>query len=57
MGDFRCTDDAQVMEKYMDTDIEIVEGSYENIKITTPDDLKMADQILRSRQRLEESRA
>lgn len=57
MGDFRCTDDAQVMEKYMDTDIEIVEGSYENIKITTPDDLKMADQIISGRQRLEECRS
>lgn len=46
MGDFRCTDDSQVMEKYMDTHIEMVPGSYENIKITTPADLRLAEQIL-----------
>lgn len=40
------TDDAMVMETYGDTKVCVVEGSYENIKITTPDDLILAEQIL-----------
>ena len=40
------TDDAMVMENFGDTSVHIVEGSYENIKITTPDDLIFAEQIL-----------
>ena len=49
-GDFRCTDDSQIMEKYMDIRIEIVQGSYENIKITTPKDLLTAEKILEKRE-------
>ena len=30
------------MEKYMELSVKIVEGSYENIKITTPEDLDVA---------------
>lgn len=34
------TDDAELVEKYAKTKIKIVSGSYENKKITTPEDLK-----------------
>lgn len=37
------TDDAMVVETLMEHPIKLVEGSYENIKITTPEDLKIAD--------------
>lgn len=33
------TDDAEIVEKYSNAKIRIVEGSYENKKITTPEDL------------------
>lgn len=37
------TDDAMVVEYFMNIPIKLVEGSYENIKITTPEDLKIAE--------------
>lgn len=40
------TDDAMVMETFGDTLVYAVEGSYENIKITTPDDMILAERIL-----------
>lgn len=40
------TDDAMVVEQYKDTPVHIVEGTYENIKITTPEDILMAEKIL-----------
>ena len=49
MGDFRCTDDSQIMEKYMNTKGCVVPGSYDNIKITNPSDLLIAERILDSR--------
>ena len=49
MGDFRCTDDSQIMEKYMNTKVCVVPGSYDNIKITNPSDLLIAERILDSR--------
>ncbi|PKM93386.1 MAG: 2-C-methyl-D-erythritol 4-phosphate cytidylyltransferase [Firmicutes bacterium HGW-Firmicutes-1] len=35
---FRGTDDSTLVERYTDTKVKIVEGSYMNIKITTPED-------------------
>ncbi len=46
------TDDAMVVESQMGTVVRMVEGSYQNIKITTPEDLAVAESILRSRQKL-----
>ncbi len=46
------TDDAMVVESQMGTAVRMVEGSYQNIKITTPEDLAVAESILRSRQKL-----
>ena len=37
------TDDAMVVEYFMNTPVKLVHGSYENIKITTPEDLKIAE--------------
>lgn len=36
------TDDATVVEQILGTRIQLVEGSYENIKITTPEDMEIA---------------
>lgn len=36
------TDDAMVLERYSDYSVYLFEGSYRNIKITTPDDLPVA---------------
>lgn len=37
------TDDAMVVETMTDHKVKLVEGSYQNIKITTPEDLKIAE--------------
>lgn len=37
------TDDAMVVEKMLQHPIRLVEGSYENIKITTPEDLRIGE--------------
>lgn len=40
------TDDAMVVETFTGERVKLVEGSYENIKITTPEDLKIAEAFL-----------
>jgi 2-C-methyl-D-erythritol 4-phosphate cytidylyltransferase len=40
------TDDAMVVEKYTNHKVRFVEGDYQNIKITTPDDLVLAEAFL-----------
>lgn len=42
----RITDDAMVVETLMGHPVRLVEGSYENIKITTPEDLVVAEAFL-----------
>lgn len=44
--DLKVTDDAMVMETFGELPVCVVEGSYENIKITTPDDMILAERIL-----------
>ena len=39
----QVTDDAMVVETMLQRKVKLVEGSYENIKITTPEDLKIAE--------------
>ena len=39
-NNYQATDDAQMVERFSDVDIHVVMGSYENKKITTPEDLK-----------------
>lgn len=45
------TDDAMVVEYYTDTRVKLVEGSYDNIKITTPEDIAVAEAILARKRR------
>lgn len=42
------TDDAMVVEYFTDKKVKLVEGSYNNIKITTPEDIQAAEAILNS---------
>ena len=42
------TDDAMVVETMLKRNVKLVEGSYENIKITTPEDLKIAEIFVRA---------
>jgi 2-C-methyl-D-erythritol 4-phosphate cytidylyltransferase len=44
---FHATDDASLVERYGGT-VRIIMGSHGNIKITTPDDLVIAEALLRS---------
>lgn len=41
------TDDAMVVETYMKVPVKLYKGSYENIKITTPEDLSIAEGFLK----------
>lgn len=41
------TDDAMVAEQMLGVKVKLVEGSYENIKITTPEDLIIAESFLK----------
>ncbi len=41
------TDDAMVVEYFMNQKIHLVQGSYENMKITTPEDMAVAAAILK----------
>jgi 2-C-methyl-D-erythritol 4-phosphate cytidylyltransferase len=40
------TDDAMVVEYFEKVPVKLVQGTYENIKITTPEDLKIAETFL-----------
>ncbi len=43
------TDDAMVVETWTRHKVKLVEGSYENIKVTTPEDLLFAEAIVKSK--------
>ena len=49
------TDDSMVMESFGDKEIHFVEGNYDNIKLTTPDDLIHGMAILRAKMDLEKN--
>lgn len=40
------TDDTMLVERYCDTPVKVIEGDYRNLKITTPEDMVMAESIL-----------
>lgn len=44
------TDDAMVVENMMQSRIKLIEGSYENIKVTTPEDLLLGEMLLSKRE-------
>ena len=43
----QITDDASVVEMFTESRVKLVEASYQNIKITTPEDLAVAEAFLR----------
>ena len=43
------TDDAQMVNMFLGTKTKLVMGSYENIKITTPEDINIAEKILEAK--------
>lgn len=43
------TDDAMVVERLTGVSVRLVEGSYENMKVTTPEDMEVAAAILKRR--------
>ncbi len=43
------TDDAMVVETCTAVKVKLVEGSYENLKVTTPEDLVLAEALLKKR--------
>lgn len=43
------TDDAMVLETMTNFPITLIEGSYQNIKITTPEDIQIAELFLKAR--------
>lgn len=45
--DIDVTDDAMVVEQMLHLPVRLFEGSYENIKITTPEDLEIAEGFLK----------
>lgn len=47
----KITDDAMVVESVLGMKSKLVEGSYENIKITTPEDLEIAEVFLKRREK------
>lgn len=42
----QVTDDASVVEMFTESRVKLVEASYQNIKITTPEDMKTAEAFL-----------
>lgn len=50
------TDDASVVELFTDCRVKLAEGSYGNIKITTPEDLKLAEALLANEEVIAASR-
>lgn len=49
------TDDAMVAELFTDFRVKLVEGSYRNIKLTTPEDLDVAELFLKSEKSLKKA--
>ena len=45
----RITDDAMAVETFTDVPVKLVRGSYENIKVTTPEDMAAAEAFLKDR--------
>ncbi len=47
--DTNITDDAMVVMRYSDREVSMIEGSYENMKVTTPEDILLAELFLGKR--------
>ena len=44
--DIHITDDAMVVENFTNSKVKLIRGSYKNIKITTPEDMLVAERFL-----------
>ena len=44
-----ATDDASVVERYTDVRVKLIMGDYRNIKITTPEDIRLAESFIDGR--------
>ena len=44
--DIHITDDAMVVENFTNSKVKLIKGSYKNIKITTPEDMLVAERFL-----------
>jgi 2-C-methyl-D-erythritol 4-phosphate cytidylyltransferase len=51
----QITDDAMVVETYMEAPVKMILGDYENIKITTPEDIIIAELLLKRRNTQEDT--
>ena len=47
VGDDSVTDDAMVLEKMTKQRVRLIEGDYRNIKVTTPEDMCVAEAYLK----------
>ena len=47
--DGKVTDDAMVVETYGNVPVKLFEGGYDNIKVTTPEDVRLATNLVRVR--------
>jgi 2-C-methyl-D-erythritol 4-phosphate cytidylyltransferase len=45
-GALPVTDDTMVVEEYGEIRVKVIEGSYTNIKITTPEDMRIGQEFL-----------
>ena len=50
LANMQITDDAMVVERLLSRQVKLSQGSYENIKVTTPEDLAVAEGILSRRE-------
>lgn len=53
LSDIEPTDDTSVVEYFTETKVKMLFGNYENIKITTPEDLEYGEYIIKKRIRKE----
>lgn len=45
----QVTDDGSVVELYTDVKVKLIHGSYDNIKVTTPEDVRIAGTLVKAR--------
>lgn len=50
------TDDTMLVERYCDTPVKVIEGDYRNIKITTPEDMVVAESFLKAKNKDEKQK-
>ncbi len=48
-GDIDVTDDTMIVERYMGHSVKVIQGSYYNIKLTTPEDMEIAEFLVKNR--------